>query len=76
MAIGGSFKDKDVSILVDFDELERQTQNREEAGDFEDFNSIGVRSTILSLGKDKRVSSKEVISTPEIVSLEKQRFAK
>ena len=56
---------KEVSILVDFEKIEsRAAQRREEEG----FTKAeeGMRSTIVSLGKDPRIVTKKQLTSPDL----------
>jgi hypothetical protein len=61
---------KEVSFSVDLDKLDQQLEDQAEQAltDFE--TSFNARSTVISLGKDPRVSTRKKISAPNLTKIE------
>lgn len=61
---------KEVSINLDFEELDKQIEEQRQREQPEDTKSLNVRSTVFTLGKDPRVGTQRKVSPPELQLLE------
>jgi len=61
---------KEVSISLDFEEIDKQLEERRDQEQPTDEEAISARSTIFSLGKDPRLGTKRKVVPPELRLLE------
>lgn len=61
---------KEVSINLDFEELDKQIEEQRAREQPEEQNSLNVRSTVFTLGKDPRLGTKKQVQAPDLQLLE------